>query len=544
MLAAVVVVVHAAASEPDLRQPVPGVHAISGVSVVTEPGEIIDNATLVVRDGLVEAVGESVSVPDDAELIEFDPEEEQITIYPGLIDAYVPVKFARDEDNRDDEEDADADSETLRPGRYPHPLVTPERRLTSRHWPQDRVEELRNAGFTTAVLAPESGLIRGVSALVNLGEGGYAANVIDPELFVHMALDARISGRDFPNSMMGAVALMRQTFLDARWQAEARAVWQEHPDQPRPEFLEGLEPLEAVLAGDVSVVFETEDMLGSLRAASVAAEFGLRPWLVGHGYEYQRLDSLAETGLGQILPLDFPEPPDVEENERDVSLAELRHWDRAPDNPARVMASGLDVLLTSHPHSSPDGLFENLEAAVERGLDADRALAALTTEPATMLGIGDRAGRLQPGYMANFVLVEGELFTASPGLREVWVDGRRHLLRELEPPEVEPAGTWELTLEVEGMGDMDAGLELKGEAPSLTGHFEIMGTTVSLSEARVSGKRLDIRIDGSKLGMPGAITLYMDIEEDRGRGSGSSPQGEFGVRGRRTGDPDDEEESA
>lgn len=529
------------AAEPDLRQAVSDVHAITGVRIVTAPGEVIESGTIVVRDGLVEAVGTDIEIPPDAAVTEFDPEESDMAVYPGLIDAYVPIEFAVSDEDDDDE--GEEDGETLQPGRYPHPLITPGRRLTSHAWPEDRVGALRDAGFTTAVLAPESGLFRGLSALVNLGEGGYGKNVIRPEQFAHVSLGANLSGREFPNSLMGAVALARQAFLDARWQADARDVWQRNPAQPRPDFLEGIEPLEAVLKGERTVVFEAEDMLGSLRAARLASEFGLEAWLVGHGREYQRLDSLAETGLGQILPLDFPDPPDVEENERDVSLAELRHWDLAPENATRVLDAGLDMVLTSHPHTSPAELFANIAAAVERGLDADAALAALTTEPARVLGIDDIAGRLAPGYMANFVLVEGELFAESPNLREVWIDGRRHPLREIEPPEVEPAGTWALTLEVEGMGDIDAELELRGKATNLKGSLDIMGNSVPLSEARVSGSRLDVRIDGSRLGMPGTITLYMDIEDDRGRGTGSSPQGEFGVRGRKTGDPDDEEET-
>jgi hypothetical protein len=526
------------ASEPVLRQPVSEVFAVTGVRIVTSPGNMIESGTLVVRDGVIESVGADIAIPSDATVFEYDPEESQLTVYPGLIDVYVPVSFAKDDDKDDD----NGDPVTHRLGEYPHPLITPARAMSSRYWPGDRIEALRNAGFTTALLAPEDGLVRGRSALVNLGDGGFGANVIVPELFQHVSLQARLANRQFPGSLMGAVALLRQAFFDAQWQTEAREVWQRNPAQARPDFLEGIEPLESVLAGDVPVVFESADMLDSLRIASIAEEFGLSPWMVGHGREYQRLDSLAATGIGQILPLDFPSEPEVDEDaEREASLQELRHWQLAPENPARVMASGLPVMLTSNPHSNPGNLFEHIERAIERGLDPDRVLAALTTEPAQTLGIEDRAGRIESGYMANFILVEDELFVASPSIREVWVDGRRHLLREMEPPEVEPAGQWDIELVVSGMGSIDASLELRGDAPVLSGTMEIMGTRLPLSEARVSGSRLDIRIDGSRLGMPGSITLYMDIEGDRGRGAGSSPQGDFNVRGRRTGDPEEED---
>ncbi|WP_376690531.1 amidohydrolase family protein [Wenzhouxiangella sp. EGI_FJ10409] len=529
------------AEEPVLRQAVPGVHALTGVTLVTAPGERVSNGTIVVRDGIIEAVGADVAVPADARVHEFDPEEGEVRVYPGLIDAYVPIAFSGESDGDADE---DEETDTLRPGQYPHPLVTPARRLDSKRWPAERIQGLRRAGFTTAAVAPDKGLFRGYSALVNLGEGGLADNLIEPAMFQHLSLGATTSGRQFPNSRMGSVALLRQVMIDAQWQVRARAAWARNPAQPRPTFLEDIEALEPVFDGRRSLVIESSDMLDSLRAARVAGEFELEPWLVGHGREYQRLDSLAETGLGQILPLDFPEPPDVDGSERDISLHELRHWQLAPENPQRVMEAGLPVVFTSHPHGSADAIFANLARAIERGLDPERALAALTTGPAEMLGIGDRAGRLAPGYMANFLVVEEELFVESPALREVWIDGRQHILRELEPPEIEPAGSWDLTLVVTGMGNMDAVLELEGEAPTLSGTLKVMGSSVPLAEARVSGSRLDVRIDGARLGMPGAITFYMDIEDERGRGSGSSPQGEFEVRGRRGSDPDDKEGTA
>ena len=536
---AVVWLLPAGAEERVLRQPVPGVHAITGVTLVTAPGETIDNGVIVLRDGVIEAVGGDIDIPADARIHEYDPEETDIHVYPGLIDVYVPVAFGDDNEGEQDGSDED-----LAPGQYPHPLVTPGRGLESGSWPGERVEALRRAGFTSAVFAPDEGLARGSSALANLGEGGLAENLIELDLFQHFTLQARISGREFPNSLMGSVALLRQVLADARWQVAARAAWQRNPAQPRPAFLEGISALEPMLSGDVPAVFETADMLDSLRTAAVTAEFGLAPWLVGHGREYQRLEALAETGLGQILPLDFPDAPDVDEHERDISLPELRHWQLAPENPIRVMESGLPVVFTTYPHGSPDAIFANLARAIERGLDPDRALAALTTEPAKMLGIEDRAGRLAPGYMANFVLSEGELLVESPALREVWIDGRRNVLQELEPPEVEPAGTWDITLIVEGMGDIDALLELDGKAPDLSGSMGIMGNSVPLAEARVSGSRLNVRIDGSRLGMPGSITFHLDIEGERGRGSGSSPQGDFDVRGKRSGDPDETEDAA
>jgi len=199
------------------------------------------------------------------------------------------------------------------------------------------------------------------------------------------------------------------------------------------------------------------------------------------------------------------------------------------------------VLFTAQGQSSPAELFANIAIAVEHGLDADAALAALTTGPAEWLGIADRAGRVAPGYMANLVVVEGDLFAEQPTISEVWVDGHRFELAKLTPPEVDPAGTWNLTLGLEGMGDLEATLTLSGEPSNMQGTLVVMGNESPLSEARVSGKQLQVKIDAARFGGAGTVSINMDIEGERGRGNGSGPFGEFTVRGTKSSGPGDEE---
>ncbi len=521
----------ASAPADELRQPVPGVHALVDVRIVTAPGEVIESGTVVIRDGLITAVGADIDVPPDARLHEFEQTDDDapVTVYPGLIDPYVAVEGEQD----DEDEEVPA-------GR--HHLVNPDRTLRARDWPEDRVDGLRRAGFTTALMAPADGLLRGSGLIANLGDGGLRSNLIEADFARLASFDGRAEGRNFPNSLMGAVALVRQTFDDARWQASARAAWQRNPSQPRPEWFEGLDALAPVFDGTTPLIFESQDMIDSLRILEFIEPGDIDLVMVGHGAEYQRLSTLAERSVPQILTLDFPEAPDVSDaDDRNVSLEELRHWQRAPDNIREVMEAGIDVLLTSHKLGQPGEIFGQLEKAIERGLDADAALAALTTAPAAWLGLDELAGRIAPGAMANLVVVEGELMTDSPAISQVWIDGRQHVLAAIVPPEVDPAGTWELTLGLGDMGDVDASLELSGPPRNMQGALTVMGNETPLTEARVSGDRLIASIDASRFGGSGTISIRITIDGDRARGNGSGPFGEFTIRGRRTSGPDDEE---
>ncbi len=519
------------ASAAELRQPLPNVHALIGVRVVVEPGTVLDAATVVIRDGVIVAVGADIEPPPDARRIEFELGEDQppVTIYPGLIEPYLVL-----------ETDDDADQETP-PGR--HALIRPDFMVGAEHWPAERIEALRGAGFTTALIAPGTGLLRGQSLIANLGNGGLSANLLRAGFAQHAHLHERAPGGVYPQSLMGSVALFRQTLLDAGWQQRARAAWQNNPAQARPEWLAGVDALAPVLAGEQPLVFESRDTADSLRILELV-DPAIDLTLVGHDAEYQRLSRFTRKPR-IILPLKFPSAPDVKDDaDRDVSLEELRHWKQAPTNPARLAEAGFELLFSAHGQSSPKDVLSAAATAVERGLSPEAALAALTTVPAAWLGLGDRAGRIAVGYMANLVIVDGELLTEKPGLREVWVDGERFELARLEPPEVEPAGTWALTLAFGGMGDIEGELKLEGPATGLSGTITVMGNEAPLAEARVSGKTLTLKIDAARWGQGGTTTIRLDIDGDQGRGTGSGPFGEFTVRGRKSAGPGDVEVDA
>lgn len=512
----------------ELRQPTPNVHAIVDVRIVTQPGQIIDSGTVVIRDGVIEAVGKDVRAPSDAKIHRFERDADQapITVYPGLIEPYFPINTQPNQEGRD--------AETTTPqGR--HPLVKPDARITAAHWPEDRIGSLRRAGFTTAVLAPDHGLLKGSGVVANLGDGGLSHNVIDPQFGQFASFEGRLGRRQFPSSLMGAVALVRQTFSDATWQTQARAAWALNPAQPRPQWFEGLDELGNALNGGTPLVFASQDLLDTLRIASFVPEGETRLAIVGHGAEYQRLNELmAFDDVLHIVPLNFPKAPDVkDENDRNVGLEALRHWHRAPDNPKVLHEAGADMVLTSHGSPSPADFLKNLAKAVARGLDPDQALAMVTTQPAEWLALGDRAGKIEAGMMANLVVVEGDLITESPKISDVWIDGQRFELAAIKPPSVDPVGTWALTLGMGAMGDVEAQLVLAGTPTNLSGTLSVMGNDSPLNTAEVSDDQVIATIDSSRFGGSGTITLRLTINGDSARGNGSGPFGEFTMRGQR-----------
>ncbi|MCB1055307.1 MAG: hypothetical protein KDD11_07305, partial [Acidobacteria bacterium] len=295
------------------------------------PGRVVEAGTLVIRDGLIVAAGAQVEIPPDARVEDLAGK----TLYPGLIDAYAERPWP--------------ENAPPAQGGNPNDQVHPEREIAPYAYDEGWVLQHRNAGITTALIAPEDGVLRGSSALIAMGDGGTGANLLRRRAAQHVSL-AQIPRRTtYPTSTMGTVALFRQTVLDARWYDQAREIWRQHPQQQRVAYDASLEALAGDLRGGVRFVFKTADPNGAARAARLARELDVPAMLMGNGREYQCLAQLRKAALPVIVPLDFPKPPKVgdEGEAREIGLAELRHWDHAPANPAEALGAGLTVALTS-----------------------------------------------------------------------------------------------------------------------------------------------------------------------------------------------------
>jgi len=404
-LAATAAPAEIARPEPDLVQ------ALVGARVVVAPGRTLPEATVVLRNGVITAVGSSVQAPPEARIWNLSGK----TLYPGLIDSWVPRPWPEEKEGEAPQDAAAND------------LVRPQRDVLHHLRDAELWRKLRAAGFTTALVVPEDGIFRGRGAVANLGDDPPASVLRADALQAVSVRPPRGRSDRYPESLMGAVALFRQTMLDARWYRQAQAAFRANPSQQRPPFEPALAALEPAAHGEAIVAFETENVLDELRVRGLAEELGLRAWWVGNGEEYRRLDEIAARPLPILLPIAFPERPKVgESDDLSVGLDELRHWDAAPANPGRLAEAKLPFALTAFRQKEPKAFWKALARAIERGLSRDAALAALTQVPAELFGLSGRAGTLEAGKMANLVQVDGELWVAEPKIEAVWIDGVRY----------------------------------------------------------------------------------------------------------------------
>jgi imidazolonepropionase-like amidohydrolase len=468
--------------------------------IVPEPGRTIEAGSIELRDGRIVAVHTGRASVPGATTRDLGGK----TVFAGFVESVASIGVP-------EEMRAGAIKAFPTPGQGPHQTTLDQ--PGARHWnrrvrPEWSVAErldyspeaaksLRALGFASAYAAPGAGVVKGQGALLSLRDTVQDKDVVlAADLAQHFGFELAggFSG-EYPGSLMGAIALIRQSLFDARAHANPGSA-------KRGEANLALDALVPAARGKQRTYFQLDDELDVQRVDRIVREFNLDAILVGTGHEYRVIDQVRSAALPVILPLAFPEAPKVEQADiaLNTSLAELQHWEQAPANPARVAASGVPFALTSHGLKDADKNFlPALRRAVRAGLREDDALRALTVTPASLLGETTRLGRIAPGQFANLVVADAGLFRDQKAmLYETWVEGERFEHRRIAT--VVATGEWRL----------DWG---KGRGPasiSLTGDGEIL-------DARFGDRSFKAKLSGDELLMLAPESLF-----DRGAEGRSS----------------------
>ena len=490
-----------------MRPSDPGPVAIVGGTVVPEPGRRIERGTVLVRDGVVERVEADLAAPAGYRVIDATG----LTVYPGLIEPALLVDSA----------DAQAKAAAGR-GAHWNRRVVPQ--VTAADLPSldaAACESLRALGFTVVHAMPEDGVFRGTGSVVLVDEGSDRARPLVEAPFAAMALDFGGWSRDmapgswdslsYPSSLMGSMALVRQTLLDARWHDVCLEVWARSPEGHRPPAdAAALAALRPVVRGDRPVLVDAANELDAIRALDLTGDFGLKTVVLGNGLEFRRGAELArrlkERDAGLIVPARLPQTPDVSSPARGerASLRDLWTWELAPTNAARLAALDVPFAFSSARLEDRKEFRANIRQAIRHGLGEGEALAACTTRPAALLGIDAVAGTIAPGKLANVLIVDGALFgdeTREPGpIRAALVGGR---LVDVEPAPLLPF-TGPCELGVDGREPLAGRLEVR--KPSLS--FTLAdGTKVDAKRLSVRGDAISFTLDGKAIGIDGTVRV-------------------------------------
>lgn len=424
-----------------------GLYALTNATIYTTYNQKIEKATLLVRNGRVAAVGTSVSIPKGTVTIDLGGK----FIYPSFIDPYTAYGLPESAPKGRKWTDP-PQMVSDKKGAYGwNQAIKPETNAVESFSPDDKAAKtMRGQGFGAVLTHYQDGIARGTGTVVVLGSEAAQESILKDRAAACYSLNKGASTQDYPDSEMGAIALLRQTYLDAQWYAQAA---------PKgAEFNLSLDAWNKTQ--NLPQIFDAQDWLAALHADKIADEFGVSYIIKGHGDEYQRAAELKATGASFIIPLQFPDAYDVEDplDASNVSLADMKHWELAPANLAVLEKNGINFALTTAGLKETNKFGKCLQQAIKRGLSKEAALKALTITPATMLGMQQQLGSLEVGKIANFLIMSGELFGEKTELYENWVMGKQHVLKT--PASIDLRGYYTLKT-----GNVLYQLNITGESP-------------------------------------------------------------------------------
>ncbi|TVR38252.1 MAG: amidohydrolase [Cryomorphaceae bacterium] len=420
-------------------------HVLVNATLHISPEKVIEGGTLVIRGERIEYAGADFKATEGARITDMSGKH----VYPAFIDLYADYGVP-EAPKKDRPSGPQYERKANRPTAW-NDALHPEFAAAEHFSPDEKkAEQLRKLGFGAVLSHRHDGISRGTGALVFTGDGNANKQLMRSRAASFFSFRKGSSTQRYPSSLMGAIALLRQTHYDARWYTDSG---------PKLERNTSLEAWNRNL--ELPQVFTITEKNDIPRVKKIAEETGINFIVKSAGDEYQWMDETVRSGFPLIVPLNFPEAYDVSDpyNARLVSLQELLHWEKAPANPALLHERGLKFAFTAHGHEKPADFFTHLRQTVQYGLPEDIALAALTTVPAQMMGARDELGTLNPGSRANLLVMTAPLFEKTSELLETWVLGERHQHRDFEALDVR--GVYNLNLD-----NHFYTIEVKGKANS------------------------------------------------------------------------------
>jgi imidazolonepropionase-like amidohydrolase len=461
-----------------VADPRTGCYAFTSATIVKDGQTTLNNATLVIRDGKITAVASNAAIPKDAVVINCSGKY----IYPSLIDIYTDYGIPQPQ----------RPQPTAGFGGFFAPQQFTSNTKGAYGWNQairsdvnaadifavddKSAKSLRDLGFGSVLTHQKDGIARGTGAFVTLATEKENLVMVKEKASAHFSFSKGTSTQSYPSSMMGTVALLRQTYLDAQW-------YKGHPVK------EGVNISLQAWNDEQALpqIFDGNDKWSDLRADRIGDEFGVQYIIKGGGNEYQRIGDIAATKAPYILSLNFPATQEVDDpnDAKYVSLSDLKHWELAPTNPAAFEKANIPFALTASDLRDTKQFWTNLRKAIEYGLSESKAFEALTKTPATWLGVYDKVGSLDEGKLANFLITNGPLFNEKTTIIENWIQGEKYAVKEDAWTNV--AGIYNLVLNTAG-GTMTYTLDVKNATTAnvigkdtLTGKFSYDGKLVKLS---------------------------------------------------------------
>lgn len=519
-------------SDPTGLRRVTETYAITNATIFTAPGQQGTKGTLLFREGVILGMGANLSLPKEAQLIPGD----SLFIYPGFIDGAGLIGITKPKDPEKPKDFVSSTPPDEIAGITPWRSISDQFSITG-----NQVEDWRKAGFTISQVLPDGGMIPGKASVMVLGHEG-TVNV----LMENTGLAANFKGSRgmYPATVVGVMAKFRDVYQNTTLALEHSKLYASASGVKRPEMTPTQSGMTPVVQKQIPVIFTAATDLEVRRAIALQKEFGFKLILSGLEQYETVIDLIKSSGTPVLIKLQVPDDKAIKGQKSDsVSTATKAQYDRvkeAYDNALKqatlLEKAGIPFGFSTM-DSKPGDALKTVQTMVKNGLSEKAALAALTTNPALILGISKIAGTIEKGKMANFVVSTDSIFKESAQIKHVVADGyvfdyeiKKKAAKENGKSEngaVMAEGVWEYTAETPA-GSNGGEITITKEGSEYAGTITLDDPSgggkinTPIRNVSLSGKSLTFEFDVNAGGNKLVVTITGEI-------SGSDMEGTMSV---------------
>jgi len=427
-------------------------YALTNVRIVTAPGRVIDKGTVLIRNGRIAAVGATVTVPAGVVTMDLTGN----SVFPGLIDAatnvglpsaYRPLPTAATDAGRGGGRGGRGGggggrgnpaglvptvNPTPIPQSFPLPEVDAQAEAADMFAPsEDQLKSLRAGGITTVGLVFDGGLFPGRVGAALTGGLDESHLALRADAAQEVSFGTRRGG--YPSTGIGAIAFVRQSFIDAQYEARLDKAFKAGIPGARPSNEPFTRALLPVATNEMPAWFIASPERQINRVGDIVKEMGIKaPVIVGAQEGWRVIPTLKGIGATAVVSLNWPNPATVtgaafkDPMGGGAAMAnDPAAMQEVRANAAALVKAGIPVALASYGGETGATFRDRIRSSIEAGLSADDALRAVTVTPATILGITAAVGTIDVGKLANLVVVPGnDLFASGAAIKHVFVEGR------------------------------------------------------------------------------------------------------------------------
>ena len=395
-----------------VMDPRTGTFAFIHATIVIHADSVVEDGSLLIREGKIIAVGNGISIPKEAVVTNLNGK----FIYPAFIDLDAEYGLPA-------KQNPPAGIGPQMENKFSSALnwneaVTPEyNSFENFSTDTTKNKSYRNVGIGILLTSRHDGIFRGTGALVFTGDERAGEMILKDAVSAEYSFLKGSSTQDYPSSQMGSIALLRQTFYDADWYAKGGNIEEKNISL-------------AAINNEKSLpqIIAVKNKLEIMRADKVGDEFNIQFIIKGSGDEYQRINEIKNTNAPLIIPVNFPKTPDVSDpfDAELITLGELKHWEMAPANAAMLEQNKIRFAFTSAGLEDKNDYLKNIRKAINYGLSETTALNAITIIPAEMIGMENEIGSIEKGKQANFIITSGNIFDEETVVYQTWVKGKSY----------------------------------------------------------------------------------------------------------------------